>query len=219
MRENRPSGSEGGVAFGPSLPLSILPSPGSGKIADAHKQKRPGELSSHPHREWILFTAWIEFPLFDPEFELGDWPVEAGDWQTWLFRGGFPSALSAPSEGARKLWFAGYVQTYLEQSLFQSLQSWRSLDPCSHKLYFWCDQAGREVDFVLEKDGVLVALEIKTSRQVVPSDTDGIAAFRQSLVQKRRFRCGAVLHAGSARSLGQDLWALPWCWLLPETSE
>ena len=267
--------------------------------------------------------------LFDPNFKLGDWPDEAGDWQTWLLRGGFPSALSAPSEEARKLWFAGYVQTYLErdlrqlsavsslpdfqrvmalaanrsarllnqsdlardaalpqptvhrylnlletgcllvrlspyttnpttglvkgkkilwsdcglaawlagiksspdlsnrldqgfwleQAIFQSLQAWRSLDPTGRKLYFWRDRSGREVDFVLEKDGLLVALEIKASRQVMLSDADGIAAFRQSLGPGRRFRCGAVLHAGSARSLGQELWALPWCWLLPKSSE
>lgn len=50
--------------------------------------------------------------LFEPDFKLSDWPEEAGDWQTWLLRGGFPSALSAPSEEARKLWFTGYVQTY-----------------------------------------------------------------------------------------------------------
>ena len=75
------------------------------------------------------------------------------------------------------------------------------------------------MDFVLEKDGVLVALEIKASQQVTPSDADGIVAFRESLGKGRRFRCGAVLHAGSARSLGQELWALPWCWLLPKPSE
>lgn len=57
--------------------------------------------------------------LFEPDFEPGDWPEEAGDWQTWLLRGGFPSALSAPTEEARKLWFTGYVQTYLERDLRQ----------------------------------------------------------------------------------------------------
>ena len=68
----------------------------------------------------------------------------------------------------------------------------------------------------MEKDGVLVALEIKASRQVTSSDANGISAFRQSLGKGRRFQCGAVLHAGSARSLGQELWALPWGWLFPE---
>jgi predicted AAA+ superfamily ATPase len=133
-------------------------------------------------------TEWQERPdglepldrLFERDFALGDWPEEAGDWQGWLLRGGFPSALSAPSDEARKLWFAGYVQTYLEE------------------------------------DGVLVALEIKASQQVSPSDADGIVAFRQGLGQSRRFQCGAVLHAGAARPLGQGLWALPWNWLVPE---
>lgn len=282
-------------------------------------------------------TEWQERPgglepldsLFEPGFRLSDWPEEAGDWQRWLLRGGFPSALSAPSDEARRIWFAGYVQTYLErdlrqlsavsslpdfqrvmalaanrcarllnqsdlardagltqptvhrylnlletgcllvrlgpfttnpttglvkgkkvlwsdcglaawlagiksepdlanrldqgfwleQALFQSLQSWRSLDPAGRKLYFWRDRSGREVDFVLEKDGVLVALEIKASQQVSPSDADGIVAFRKSLGKNRRLQCGAALHAGSARPLGQGLWALPWGWLMPEFSK
>ena len=282
-------------------------------------------------------TEWQERPdglepldlLFERDFALGDWPEEVGDWQGWLLRGGFPSALSAPSDEARRLWFAGYVQTYLErdlrqlsavsslpdfqrvmalaanrcarllnqsdlardaalpqptahrylnlletgcllvrlgpfttnpttglvkgkkvlwsdcglaawlagiksgsdltsrldqgfwleQAIFQSLQSWRSLDPAGRKLYFWRDRSGREVDFVLEKDGMLVALEIKASQQAKPSDADGIAAFRQSLGKGRRLQCGAVLHAGAARSLGQGLWALPWGWLLPTSGE
>jgi predicted AAA+ superfamily ATPase len=279
-------------------------------------------------------TEWREQPggldrldrLFEPDFRPGDWPEAAGDWPSWLLRGGFPAALAAHSEGARKLWFAGYVQTYLErdlrqlsavsslpdfqrvlalaanrcarilnqsdlargaalpqptvhrylnlvetgcllvrlspyttnpttglvkgkkvlwsdcglaawlagirsaadlaqrldqgfwleQTIFQSLQSWRSLDPASRKLYFWRDRSGREVDFILEKEGGIVALEIKASRQVTLSDADGIAAFRQSLGRGQRFRCGVVLHAGAARSLGPQLWALPWCWLAPK---
>ena len=60
------------------------------------------------------------------------------------------------------------------------------------------------------------ALLLKASQQVTPSDADGIAAFRQSLGKGRRFQCGAVLHAGSSRSLGQELWALPWRWLVPQ---
>ncbi|HUF61897.1 MAG TPA: ATP-binding protein [Verrucomicrobiales bacterium] len=267
--------------------------------------------------------------LFEPDFDPDEWPDEPGDWPAWLLRGGFPSALLAPGEEARQLWFTGYVQTYLErdlrqlsavaslpdfqrvmalaanrcarllnqselardaampqptvhrhlnlletgcllvrlspyatnpttglvkakkllwsdcglaawlagiksvaglanrldqgfwlkQTLFQSLQSWRALDPAGRRLYFWRDRSGREVDFVLEKDGVLVALEIKASRQVAPSDGDGIDAFRRSLGKSRRFHCGAVLHAGSSRSLGQALWALPWGWLVPKTHD
>lgn len=104
---------------------------------------------------------------------------------------------------------------WLEQTIFQTLQTWRALDPSCRRIQFWRDRSGREVDFVLEKDGVLVALEIKLSRQVVPSDADGIDAFRERVGRSHRFRRGVVLHGGSSRPLGQDLWALPWGWMLP----
>ena len=57
--------------------------------------------------------------LFETDFALDEWPQEEGDWPGWLLRGGFPPALAAPTDEARKLWFAGYVQTYLERDLRQ----------------------------------------------------------------------------------------------------
>ncbi len=113
---------------------------------------------------------------------------------------------------------AGRLDTgfWLEQTLFQTLQTWRSLDSSSRRLYFWRDHAGREVDFILEQDRILVALEIKSSKQATPSDANGINAFRTSLTQKKNFRRGAVLHSGEARPLGEDVFALPWNWLAPK---
>jgi uncharacterized protein len=105
---------------------------------------------------------------------------------------------------------------WLEQAVFQSLQAWRALDSTSRRLYFWRDRSGREVDFILEKNGVLVALEIKAASQVTPADVAGIKAFQQGLGANRRLRRGAVLHGGSARPLGENLHALPWGWLLPK---
>jgi uncharacterized protein len=104
---------------------------------------------------------------------------------------------------------------WLEQTLFQTLQTWRSLDPSSRRIFYWRDHRGREVDFVLEQDGVLVALEVKSSKQAAPSDAQGISAFRDSLGRRGNFHCGVVLHSGEARPLGQNLLALPWTWLVP----
>lgn len=104
---------------------------------------------------------------------------------------------------------------WLEQTIFQSLQSWRALDPANRRLWFWRDRAGREVDFVLEKKGALVALEVKAARLVSPADKAGIEAFRSSLRDDRRFKRGLVLNAGSARPLGDRIAALPWGWLVP----
>ena len=104
---------------------------------------------------------------------------------------------------------------WLEQAVFQSLQTWYALDLTSRRLYFWRDRSGREVDFVLEKNGVLVALEIKAASQVTLADVAGIKAFQQGLGAGQRFRRGAVLHGGSARPLGENRYALPWGWLWP----
>ena len=267
--------------------------------------------------------------LFERDFEISDWPEAEGAWQSWLLRGGFAPALEAASDAARNLWFAGYVQTYLErdlrqlsavpnlpdfqrlmalaanrvgrllnqselardvampqptvhrhlnlletgcllarlapfasnpitglvkarklywsdcglaawlanvrsaedlrnradqgfwleQTIFQSLQSWRALDPAGRRLWFWRDRSGHEVDFVLEKNGALVALEVKTARQVSLADASGIEAFRHSLRDGKRFKRGVVLNAGAARTLGDRLLALPWSWLVPRAKK
>jgi uncharacterized protein len=57
--------------------------------------------------------------LFAPDFDWREWPDEPGDWPRWLLRGGFPPALQIASEADRGLWFAAYVQTYLERDLRQ----------------------------------------------------------------------------------------------------
>ena len=108
---------------------------------------------------------------------------------------------------------------WLEQTIFQSLQSWRALDPASRRLWYWRDRSGSDVDFVLEKNGTLVALEIKAARQVSPADASGIHAFRRSLRDGKRFKRGVVLNAGSARPLGDRLVALPWSWLVPRATQ
>jgi predicted AAA+ superfamily ATPase len=265
--------------------------------------------------------------LFAPDFDWREWPDEPGDWPTWLLRGGFPPALQIASETDRGLWFAAYVQTYLErdlrqlsavsslpdfqrvmmlaaqrtgkllnqadlardaalshptthrylnlletgclvtrirpvatnpsaalvkapkllwtdcglaawlagikssadatqrldagfwleETLFQTLDTWRALDSQRRKLHFWRDRAGREVDFILEEAGKLVALEIKAGSQVTAGDLVGIRAFRDALKRKASLVRGVVLHSGKARPLDTDDVALPWGWMVPKS--
>jgi predicted AAA+ superfamily ATPase len=264
--------------------------------------------------------------LFAPDFDWREWPDEPGDWPRWLLRGGFPPALKINSEADRSLWFAAYVQTYLErdlrqlsaisslpdfqrlmmlaaqrtgkllnqadlardaalshptahrylnlletgclithlrplatnptaalvkapkllwtdcglaawlagirspaevttrmdsgfwleQTLFQTLETWRSLDPRQRKLHFWRNRAGHEVDFILEEGGKFVALEIKAGSQVTANDATGIRAFREVLKRKSSLVRGVVLHSGKARPLEDGVLALPWGWMVPE---
>jgi uncharacterized protein len=104
---------------------------------------------------------------------------------------------------------------WLEQTLFQTLQTWRALDPLHRKLHFWRDRPGHEVDFILEADGRLVALEIKMGSTVTSSEAAGIRAFRDSLKNKPALVRSVVLHAGQARPLDTGILALPWGWMVP----
>ena len=106
---------------------------------------------------------------------------------------------------------------WLEQALFQTLETWRALDPQQRKVHFWRDRAGHEVDFILEEAGKLVALEIKASSQVTTSDAIGIRAFRDGLKRKASLVRGVVLHGGKARPLEADVVALPWGWMVPKS--
>jgi hypothetical protein len=263
--------------------------------------------------------------LFAADFDWREWPDEPGDWTRWLLRGGFPPALEINSETDRGLWFAAYVQTYLErdlrqlsaisslpdfqrlmmlaaqrtgkllnqadlardaalshptahrylnlletgcmitrlrplatnptaalvkapkllwtdcglaawlagirssaevttrmdsgfwleQTLFQTLETWRSLDPQQRKLHFWRNRTGHEVDFILEEAGKFVALEIKASSQVTASDATGLRTFREDLKRKSSLVRGVVLHSGKARPLEDGILALPWGWMVP----
>ncbi len=263
--------------------------------------------------------------LFAPDFDWREWPDKPGDWTAWLVRGGFPPALEINTEADRSLWFAAYVQTYLErdlrqlsaisslpdfqrlmmlaaqrtgkllnqadlardaalshptahrylnlletgcmitrlrplatnptaalvkapkllwtdcglaawlagirssaevttrmdcgfwleQTLFQTLETWRSLDPRQRKLHFWRNRSGHEVDFILEEAGKFVALEIKASSQVTANDATGIRAFREDLKRKSSLVRGVVLHSGKVRPLEDGILALPWGWMVP----
>jgi len=57
--------------------------------------------------------------LFASDFDFREWPAGTGDWPAWLLRGGFPPVLAIASDSDRALWFAAYVQTYLERDLRQ----------------------------------------------------------------------------------------------------
>jgi predicted AAA+ superfamily ATPase len=103
---------------------------------------------------------------------------------------------------------------WLEQTLFQTLQTWRALDPLRRRIHFWRDRPGHEVDFVLEANGKLVALEIKTGSTVTGSDAVGLRAFRAALKKSQHLVRSVVLHAGQSRPLDTDILALPWGWMV-----
>lgn len=106
---------------------------------------------------------------------------------------------------------------WLEQAIYQTLQTWKSLDPIKRRIYYWRNRQGREVDFILEHQGRIVALEIKSAASVGPRDTEGLLAFREALGKKKGLVRFIVLYGGQEpRELGEDCLALPWGWMFPD---
>lgn len=105
---------------------------------------------------------------------------------------------------------------WLEQAVFQTLQVWKASDPNKRRIYFWRDTKSSEVDFVLEQDGSLVTIELKMSSEIRLSDAKGLQAFKNALKNKKLLRRSVVLHGGeSVRPLGEDIFSLPWGWMMP----
>lgn len=105
---------------------------------------------------------------------------------------------------------------WLEQTLFQSLQSWVSLDPLNRKISYWRDRAGNEVDFVLEDGNRCVAVETKEGSTIRTSDKKGLLEFRKSIGKNTRLSRSVILSGSTqCRSLGDDIFSLPYGWLVP----
>jgi predicted AAA+ superfamily ATPase len=103
---------------------------------------------------------------------------------------------------------------WLEQAVFQTLQSWAALDP-RRRVHYW-REGDVEIDFVLEQAGVLVGVEVKAARKVGTEDLRGARAFQAAFARKGEVPRVVVLHSGDeARFLGDEAWALGLGALLP----
>ncbi len=106
---------------------------------------------------------------------------------------------------------------WLEQAVFQTLQSWRGIAPSRRRLSYWRTRGGDEVDFILEQDQTCVAIEVKTGARVTLDDASGLRRFADSVSRSGQFVRGVVLHGGTdARPLASNMDALPHSVLLPD---
>jgi predicted AAA+ superfamily ATPase len=83
-----------------------------------------------------------------------------------------------------------------------------ALQPGRTHLWYWRVHHGTEVDFLLERGGEVVGIEVKSGSGVTSSDLAGLRACRQAL--GRRFRLGVLLHSGEeALALDEHTVAVP----------
>jgi predicted AAA+ superfamily ATPase len=70
----------------------------------------------------------------------------------------------------------------------------------------------KEVDFVLEKKGEVIGIEVKLNSTVDVNDFKGLKFLKETT--EERFKKGVVIYTGNELvSFGEDLWAVPVCYL------
>jgi len=99
---------------------------------------------------------------------------------------------------------------HLENLLLGDLLAWSASLLDGPQVMYWRTAAGREVDFVVEWNGKLLPVEVKTTARPRTGDADALRAFREEY--GKRSLAGLLLHAGDEVSwLADGVLAAPWC--------
>lgn len=86
------------------------------------------------------------------------------------------------------------VGAMLETWAHAELRKMMSLDPTHTELSFWRNRTGQEVDFLIERGGRVVGIEVKAAATIQPRDLRGIRAARRDFGS--RWHLGVLIHGG-----------------------
>jgi uncharacterized protein len=99
--------------------------------------------------------------------------------------------------------------SHLENLVLHDLLVWRAARASRAELHHWRTADGREVDLVIEADGKLLPIEVKSTSRPRVADAAGLRAFRAA--HEGHARAGLLLHDGERIAwLTADVLALPW---------
>jgi predicted AAA+ superfamily ATPase len=97
----------------------------------------------------------------------------------------------------------------LENMILAELVAWRDVQPIRTELLYWRTSTGNEVDFVIERNGELLGIEVKAGAQPSLRDVTGLRRFLTEYSDT--VRGGLVLHGGTELyALAPDILAVPW---------
>ena len=115
------------------------------------------------------------------------------------------------SDPALAIWLSGSTEVtgaHLENLVFADLLAWRDGQVPSPEVLYWRTTTDREVDFVVESDERLLAIEVKTAAARY-ADTTGLRLFREEYAD--RFVGGLLLHGGDeTHRMSDGILAVPW---------
>jgi len=98
---------------------------------------------------------------------------------------------------------------HLENLILTDLMAWRGGHAARPEVLYWRTYGGTEVDFVIERQSELVALEIKSTKKPGFGDIGGLRAFEESYGSA--LRGSVVLHGGTeVKQMSERVLAVPW---------
>jgi predicted AAA+ superfamily ATPase len=102
---------------------------------------------------------------------------------------------------------------HLENVVLHDLLVWRDARAHRAEIHHWRTTDGREVDLIVEADGQLMPIEVKSTPRPRLRDADGLHAFRAA--HPDRCRAGLLLHDGDRGEwLSAHVLAVPWWWVV-----
>jgi hypothetical protein len=98
---------------------------------------------------------------------------------------------------------------HLENMVMLDLLSWRDSQQSSPEIFYWRTTTGEEVDFVIEANGQLIPIEVKSTTRPGFKDSANLRLFRSQY--QENCKAGLVLHAGDdLKWLAPNILAAPW---------
>ena len=101
--------------------------------------------------------------------------------------------------------FGAVFETFIMSEIRKNLN--KSL--LSANIYHWRTSGGAEVDIVIETNGKLYPIEVKSKTSLSGFDTSGLKAFRETYADK--VAKGIIVYAGEeCYKISPDIYAIPW---------
>jgi len=118
------------------------------------------------------------------------------------------AAYLAGIETAADLEKAGLTGAFLETLVFSDLLAWRETLTPRPEILYWRTVSGAEVDFVIERSGKIVPMEVKTGGRPRVADIRHLRLFLDEYGKAAPH--GVLLHTGQrCEQLTQRIWAIP----------
>jgi uncharacterized protein len=174
-----------------------------------HQLGRELDITPQTARRWLgvleATYQWFEIPAYSANAikRLSEKPKGyLGDTGLACFAQSVSSSQSLPDH---PLWGALF-ETFIAGEIRKQLQ----VLPVPASLFHWRTHAGAEVDLIIECEGMLYPVEIKTTSHPSKADTRGIQAFRKTYPGAKIGTGLVVCAADTCFSITDNEIAMPW---------